>query len=341
MVRTVEAAKEKVYQGFAVDWDMLSAHLIDVVSDLFDDVHFEVVESGEPLDPETTLASIPARLVTGPVSVASVGLWGGIDRPMAFAWIAALIALTAVGVGVRSLLSMSERRSQFAYAVTHELRTPLTTLCLYTDMLTDGLVPEAKRTEYIKALRDESQRLSGLVSGILEYSRVENQTVQPDRQDVPVADLVETLTERYGPRCDAAGLRLDIELNGLADARVNTDPQLAMQILGNLIDNACKYAANGSSAKVALHAANGRDVICFDVEDDGPGITRRDRRRVFRPFRRGRSDGTRKTGGVGLGLALAKSWARLLGGRLDLLPNAPAGGARFRLALPMGAPPVA
>ncbi len=337
MVRTVEAAKEKVYQGFLVDWDKLSAHLLDAVVDLFDDVRLEVVAPDTVPDPETTLASIPARLVTQPVSVASVGLWEGMDLPMTIAWIAALIALTAVGGGVRSLLSMSERRSQFAYAVTHELRTPLTTLCLYTDMLCDGLVPAENRSDYVTALRDESQRLAGLVSGILEYSRVENQTVRLDRKDVPVAELVDTLKERYAPRCDAAGLRFALDMNGLGAARVNTDPQLALQIMGNLIDNACKYAADGAAPAVTLRAARDRDAICFEIEDNGPGITRRDRRRVFRPFRRGRTAGTRKTGGVGLGLALARSWARLLGGRLDLLSNRPGGGARFRLSLPAAA----
>jgi signal transduction histidine kinase len=335
MVRTVEAEGSRVYQGFVVDWSRLKALLVDTVSDLFDSVDVEVIRPGDTHDPQAILASIPARLVSRPVAAVRLTLWSGLDGSLLLAWGAAFAALAAVGLGVRSLLQMSERRSQFAYAVTHELRTPLTTLCLYTDMLSGGLVREESRAEYLNALRDESQRLADLVSGILEYSRVENQTLRLDTQSVPVARLLETVRERYEPRCRKAGVELVTRAEGLDEEAVHTDPQLVVQIVGNLIDNACKYASSGARPQVCLRAERHDGCMVLEISDTGPGIARRDRRRIFKPFRRGESDGAHKAGGVGLGLALARSWARLLGGRLDLMPAEPGRGARFRLTLPI------
>ncbi|MBN1512765.1 MAG: hypothetical protein JXB13_12185, partial [Phycisphaerae bacterium] len=208
MVRTVEAEGYTVYQGFLVDWPALSSLLLKEIHDLFPSARLEIVEPGSQYDPEVTLASIPVRLTTEPVTLASLSVWQGLDNTLLFAWGAAMLALVAVGIGIRSLLVMSERRSQFAYAVTHELRTPLTTLCLYTDMLCDGLVPEERRGSYIEALRGESQRLSDLVSGILEYSRVENQTVRLNTRDVRIRELIDDVRQHYDERCRRAGLTL-------------------------------------------------------------------------------------------------------------------------------------
>ena len=335
MVRTVEAEGSRVYQGFVVDWNRLKALLIDTVSDLFDAVDVQVIRPGDVHDLQTVLASIPARLVTPPLTIARPSLWSGLDSSLLLAWGAAFVALAAVGLGVRSLLQTSERRSQFAYAVTHELRTPLTTLCLYTDMLSGGLVREESRAEYLNALRDESQRLADLVSGILEYSRVENQTVRLDTQSISIARLLETVRERYEPRCRKAGMDLVTRADGLDEDAVRTDPQLVLQIVGNLIDNACKYASGGDCPRVLLRTERHDGALVVEISDTGPGIARGDRRHIFKPFRRGESDGAQKAGGVGLGLALARSWARLLGGRLALMPGEPGRGARFRLTLPI------
>jgi signal transduction histidine kinase len=106
---------------------------------------------------------------------------------------------------------------------------------------------------------------------------------------------------------------------------------LLQQVVGNLIDNACKYSHDAEDPRIWLRVAGEKGKVCFEVEDCGPGIPPRERRTIFRPFRRGRSaDAT--GGGVGLGLALARRWARLLGGKLDLRPSSC--GACFRLELP-------
>ena len=116
--------------------------------------------------------------------------------------------------------------------------------------------------------------------------------------------------------------------------KLTTDVQIVQQILGNLIDNACKYSRDAQDRRIWLRACAvaGRRVQ-FDVEDRGPGVQPRERRSIFRAFRRGRSADV--TGGVGLGLALAQRWARLLGGKLSLRSSQSCPGACFRLELPV------
>jgi signal transduction histidine kinase len=121
-----------------------------------------------------------------------------------------------------------------------------------------------------------------------------------------------------------------------ADASLWTDGALLQQVLGNLLDNACKYSRGAEDKRLWVRVRSERAKVCLDVEDRGPGVPARDQRAIFRAFRRG-GDADVTAGGVGLGLALAKRWSNLLGGRLLLLAAPAQGGACFRVELPMTA----
>src|SRR5262249_241795 len=159
------------------------------------------------------------------------------------------------GLGGWSLLDLSERRIQFVSAVTHELRTPLTTLRLYLDMLTAGLVREEKqREEYLQTLHAESERLSRLVGNVLDFSRLENQQPRLIKGHGAVDGLLEQLRATWQGRCHDAGKELVVE-NGLgADAELHTDVELVQQVLGNLIDNACKYSRGAADGHIWVRA---------------------------------------------------------------------------------------
>ena len=107
------------------------------------------------------------------------------------------------------------------------------------------------------------------------------------------------------------------------------------QVLGNLIDNACKYSRGAEDPRIWLRASReAHDRLSFEVEDRGPGVPAGERRSIFRPFRRGRlADVT--AGGVGLGLALAGAGRSLLGGKLSLFACPEKIGACFRFELPL------
>lgn len=334
-VGTVSLCGEDIYQGFLLDWEMLRTHLLAEISDLFPTADLVPVKSGPVEDPESLLTMLPARL-DAPAGVvqAAVG-WTPMRSGLLLAWVAAATVLAAVGLGVRSLLTLTERRTQFAYAVSHELRTPLTTFRLYTDMLAGGLVPAESRHEYLQTLSAESERLSQLVAGVLEYSRLEHHSVQLAPTEMTVGELLESARGRYEPRCLEAQRQLTIETNGIADQRRRTDPDLTLQIIGTLIDNACKYACQASDPRIIVSAGNDRDGrLRLEVRDFGPGIPRKERRRIFKPFHRGK-DWATNSAGIGLGLALARRWARLLGGNLELVTDRQhRPGACFCLSIP-------
>jgi signal transduction histidine kinase len=248
--------------------------------------------------------------------------------------VAALIAFGALGLAGWSLIDLSERRIRFVSAVTHELRTPLTSLRLYLDLLLSGMVQdERKRTEYLSTLACESDRLHRLVDNVLDFARLERRRVGTDLKPAKIADLLAAVRDTWSDRCGADGKELIVVSTLPPDAAVTTDAALVGQIIGNLIDNARKYARGASDPRVWVWARpEGRRVV-LEVEDRGPGVPPRERGLIFRPFRRG-SGADATAGGAGLGLALCKQWAESLGGTLTYRPADGDTGSCFRLELP-------
>ncbi len=186
-------------------------------------------------------------------------------------------------------------------------------------------------------LHIEADRLSRLVGNVLDFSRLENQRPRLVESNVRVGELFEQLGSAWQGRCEEVGKELILD-NRLGDeVRFWTDMQLVQQILGNLIDNACKYSRAAVDRRLWVRARQaGERRLVLEVEDRGPGVPPRERRAIFHSFRRGRSTEV-MAGGVGLGLALAQRWAKLLGGKLTLHSAREGPGACFRLELPLPA----
>jgi signal transduction histidine kinase len=307
--------------------------LTDEIRDLFPGGSLDPVRDPSQADPGLTMASLPFQLVPGESAAAPASPgWTPLRIGLALAWAAALVALLAVGLGGWSLMDLSERRFRFVSAVTHELRTPLTTFRLYLDMLLGGLVrDESRREDYLRTLNGEADRLSRLVNNVLDFSRLERQRPRLAREPVAAADLLGVLRDTWQGRCQDAGKQLLIENSLPPDTILVTDAELVQQVVGNLIDNACKYSRDAEDARLWLRVECHAGRIFVEVQDRGPGIPPRERRSIFCAFRRGGA-ASATGGGVGLGRALAQRWARMLGGRLTLRSCGP--GACFCLELP-------
>ncbi|MCE9530449.1 MAG: HAMP domain-containing histidine kinase [Planctomycetes bacterium] len=326
LMRPMRIGKLPAYQGILLDWNRLRDILKSEIEDVLPDAKF-IIDAGPLPQPEPP-ESIPAPTV-------SPAGWTPLRIGLALAWVAAFIAWLAVGLGGWTLLDLSERRIRFVSAVTHELRTPLTTLRLYLDLLNSGLVSEEKqRDEYIKTLGAEADRLYRLIGNVLDFARLEKARPTVEKREIAVADLLDQLLKTWSERCAATGKELLIANILPPESRVTTDPSLVEQILGNLIDNARKYSQDAADPRIWLRARLENGKLILEVEDRGPGVTKRERGSIFRAFRRGH-DADVRAGGVGLGLALATRWAGFVGGRLDVGASEAGVGACFRLELPM------
>jgi signal transduction histidine kinase len=332
IARLTQLGNTTVVQGVLLDWPKLRELLVTEISDLFPEGRLEPMFAETAEYPERMMTVLPVQLNPGPLTAQILPGWTPMRTGLLLAWVAALGALTVVGLGGWSLLDLSERRIRFVSAVTHELRTPLTTLRLYLDMLTGGLIrDEKKKDEYLHTLHGETDRLHRLVSNVLDFARLERQRPKLALKEITPHELLDQVSGNWSERCKAAGKELVVESVPELPT-VRTDSELVQQILGNLIDNACKYSRGAADERIWLRAARDGSGTVFEVEDRGPGVSPRERQRIFQAFRRGGgADVT--AGGVGLGLALARRWTQLLGGKLDVTPGADDVGARFQLHL--------
>ncbi len=324
------------YQGFLCDWPKLRADLLEQITDLFAEAQLVPVRQPPASDEAvgTMLATIPVLLeVPDPVPAAAAWL-SPARSTIALTWLAVVAALGAGAVTLRASIAFGEKRSRFASAVTHELRSPLTTFRMYSEMLADGMVrDEEQRQVYYATLKQESGRLTTLVENVLAYAQLEEGRRAPHARKFTIEDLLARLTPPLERRAREAGMSLHVHCDAAGGRTVVTDVDQVGQILFNLVDNACKYADNGSDPSVELRISVADGRLRIGVLDHGPGIPARQVRAIFVPFERGANGGDKP--GIGLGLALARGLARDLGGDLELRPR-PEGGACFELTLPLG-----
>jgi signal transduction histidine kinase len=254
------------------------------------------------------------------------------------ALLAAVLILAIMTSG--SLLLWQARRSEaeaaqktsFVANVSHEFKTPLTTIRLYAELLEQGRVADAaKQGEYLRTIGRETQRLARLVNNALDFSRLEQgrKKFQPVPCDLG-AELARVLAA-HEPRVAEAGLTLTRALPA-EPLTVTTDRDAVEQIVLNLIDNACKYAAEGRELHVALSRRSAGGVE-LRVGDRGPGVPAGERERIFEKFHRIDETLTAEKSGTGLGLSIARQLARGLGGDLRCEAR-DGGGAEFVLTLP-------
>jgi signal transduction histidine kinase len=330
-LRTLTVGADKYIQGFWVDWNHLRDMLESEVRDLFPRARLKPRLTND-FDPALAATTVPALLEPGQSPAQVAGGWTPTRIGLAVTWTAFGISLLVVGLGLRSLVNLTERRLEFVSAVTHELRTPLTTFRMYTEMLTEGMVPDDRRDRYCRTLQRESERLSHLVQNVLDYSRLERQAWRPQRESVFVRDLVDRLQARSTDRSSEAEMELAIESDAPNTAVVRTDAAALEQIVYNLVDNACKYARGTDDRRVHLRVrVEGRDLV-VEVADHGPGISRQAQGRLFEPFYRDGGEDVQREPGVGLGLALARRWTGALGGKLEVVGSNHTG-ACFRIRL--------
>lgn len=343
LARRVARPEGEYVQGCWLDWPAVRDWLVGQSADLLPGARLEPVRPDTREPDARLLASLPVRLVPGDAPAPAAAQPSPLRLSLAVAWACVLLASAAVGLLLRGVVSLSERRGAFVSAVTHELRTPLTTLRMYTEMLSEGMVAdEDRRRHYLATLRAEADRLGHLVENVLAYSRLErNRAGGGELLTVNLGDALARCTDRLAERTRQAGVRFDVRLEAEATAAmVRTNPTSLEQILLNLVDNACKYggSAAGSQPVVHLEAARVGERAVLRVRDHGPGLGAARAAKLFHPFSKSVQEAANSAPGLGLGLALSRRLARAMGGDLTLDGAGGLGageGASFTVTLPV------
>jgi heavy metal sensor kinase len=223
-----------------------------------------------------------------------------------------------------------ERQKRFTGDASHQLRTPLTVLLGQVEV---ALRRDRPAEEYHRALSDvheEAIRLRQIVESLLFLARAESEAGRPDLQPMEVAPFVCSHLSNWSGHDRAGDLRVDLEPG--ARAWVHAHPPLLGQLLDNLLDNAAKYSAPGTPIEVRLWRAG--DQVALAVQDHGMGFAPEDRAHLFEPFYRSADVRRRGYPGVGLGLAVVRRIAAVLGGTIEV-QSEPGRGSTFTLRLPI------
>jgi signal transduction histidine kinase len=278
---------------------------------------------------------LTARLALRPV-VASRLVIGGVPSsptPIALGLLGlSTLLVVAALVQLRREYELIAIRSRFVANVSHELRTPLSQILIFTELLKLGrLRSRGERERSLAIIDQEARRLIRLVENALQFSRARSARRALRRESLPLAPLVEDTLEAFRPLALARDVDLRVEVP--ERTRVDADAGAFRQILLNLLDNAVKYGPRGQTVTIGARVHNGRTRIM--VDDQGPGIPRDDRERVWEGYFRLRRPADSAIAGSGIGLAVVRSLAQDLDGR-TWIEETDTGGSRFVVELNTG-----
>jgi len=250
---------------------------------------------------------------------------------------AALARADEVGDVGRAFDEMADRTAAVLHSqrqlmgdVSHELRTPLARIRVALELAIEDPIAARDVLADVGADLDEIDQLIG---DILTTARLDDDHAKVPREATSVGELVDRATRRFSARHPGRMLVRAPDDMGADDRPIHCDPVLLRRALDNLLDNAAKYSDTGTPIQLAIHPHG--TTIAFEIVDRGIGMSVADLERAFTPFWRADGSRARKTGGVGLGLALARRIARAHGGDVTLASQ-PGQGTTARLEVPLG-----
>ena len=229
-------------------------------------------------------------------------------------------------------------KSAFLAITSHELRTPLTAILAFTDflLLDYGSDERADLVDNLRNIKRSGKSLQQLINDILDFAKIEGQTLSLDFKSVSLKKIVSALYDRWHIRYEKKGLQLVVPSN-LEELSVTTDPLRLNQLLDNLVGNALKFSQDGA---VEVSVLTEGDTVEFLVQDTGPGIDIAHREKIFEPFYQVQDATTRNAEGTGLGLYICQQLSKLLGGSIRLDWTEVDEGCRFAIRVPRkGSPP--
>lgn len=279
-----------------------------------------------PLDSLELIFSIN-RLPQGP----GAAVLGWVTLMLAVVFVGGFVSLYRLGL---SQISLARQQQDFVSAVSHELKTPLTSIRMYGEMLKEGWADEDKRQDYYEFIHDESERLTRMISNVLQLAKITRNEPDFDLKPVNVGELLSNIESKIANQVERAGFALNFDRDDNSDAAtINIDDDCFAQIIINLVDNAIKFSKHADNKVIDIGGRLTSDKqVVFSIRDHGPGIPKDQMKKIFRLFYRTESELTRETVGTGIGLAIVHQLTTAMNGKVDVVNREP--GAEFRISFP-------
>jgi PAS domain S-box-containing protein len=232
---------------------------------------------------------------------------------------------------ITALQELDRKKDEFLSVASHELRTPLTTIKGYTQLLAQTMndLPAEEQATYINAVLGEIDRMMGLISELLDVSRIETNRLQIERQPIRWLEFIERRATAFRVQHPARNISFD---RSAPETTLSVDPDRMRQVVDNLLSNAIKYSPEGSPIQVTATVENG--CMLTAVIDNGIGIPTDEIPKLFERFHRARNVSSRYYGGLGLGLYIAKAIIEAHNGSIAV-SSEEGRGATFTIRLPL------
>lgn len=230
----------------------------------------------------------------------------------------------------------SRHKSQFLASMSHELRTPLNAIIGFSQVLLDPSlkVTEEERSQFLTDILSSGKHLLNLINEILDLSKIEAGKMELQIEPASLNEILDVVQSTMRPLAAKKAIEMRFESDGAIPA-VPMDAARIKQVLLNLVGNAIKFTPE--SGEVWVWATAGNSEVHVEVGDNGPGIPEEDQEKIFLEFQQAKTDqGVGKSEGTGLGLALAKKFVEMHGGRI-WVESEVGRGSRFYFTLPVAA----
>lgn len=228
----------------------------------------------------------------------------------------------------------SRSKDEFVAMLSHELRTPLSAILGYTTLAREEAPPASEIAAHLEVIDRNAQAQKRLIEDLLDTNRIMAGKLRLDVQLMDLGAVVESALDTLRPQAMIKGVRLGKVTDGSA-VSVRGDPARMQQIVWNLVSNAIKFTPSGGRIDVRVERVNSH--VEVSVEDTGIGIPEEALSSIFDRFKQVDSSSTRRHGGLGLGLAIAKSLVEMHGGSIVAKSLGAGKGSTFRVALPLPA----
>lgn len=229
---------------------------------------------------------------------------------------------------VEELASIETLRNDFTSNFSHEFKTPIVSIRGFAKLLKNKDLPEKEKNDYIDIIINESERLAGLATNVLELSRLENTSIVTDKELFPLDEQIRLVAALMEPRWSEKQIDFGLEMEAVT---FYGNEDLLHQVWVNLIDNAVKFTGQGGN--ILINLRKHEDNIVFTITDNGCGMDEHTLAHLFDRFYQG--DSSHSGAGNGLGLAMVRQIIHMCGGTVDV-ENAPGMGSTFTITLPGG-----